>query len=171
MIYMKALSSKKITIYALFTAASILFGYVEYLLPLNFIAPGVKLGMANGIFLVLLLSGNFGAAFIINVVRILLSALLFATPFSLLFSLSAGIVSSLFMWVLSKSKRVGFIGISVAGGAAHNITQLLIARLTVGGGVWFYTPFLLVTGLIAGMAVGFLSWLVFGRIKNLFKKI
>lgn len=171
MIYMKALSSKKITVYAFLTATSILFGYVEYLLPLNFIAPGIKLGMANGIFLILLLSGKFGAAFIINVVRILLSALLFATPFSLLFSLSAGIVSSVFMWILSRSKKVGVIGISVAGGAVHNITQLFIARLTIGSGVWFYTPFLLIAGLIAGMAVGFLSWFIFGRIKNYLEKM
>ena len=47
--------SKRIALYGMLTAAALVFGYVEYLVPLNFIAPGVKLGIANGIILLLIL--------------------------------------------------------------------------------------------------------------------
>lgn len=162
------LNSKKIALYGLLTALALIFGYVEFLLPLNFIAPGVKLGVANAVFLILLLNGKAPAAVIINLARILLSALLFATPFSLLFSLTAGVVSMAFMLLAAKIKNVGVIGISLIGGTLHNLTQLVVANLTVGQAVWFYAPFLLIAGLIAGTAVGFISWLMCKKIPNLY---
>ena len=161
------LTSKKISLYGLLTALALIFGYVEFLLPLNFIAPGVKLGVANAVFLILLLKGKIKAAVIINISRIVLSALLFATPFSLVFSLTAGVVSMLFMIFAARLKKVGAVGISVVGGTLHNLTQLIVANLTVGQAVWFYMPFLLVAGLIAGTAVGFISWLVCKKIPDI----
>lgn len=161
------LTSKKIALYGLLTALALIFGYVEFLLPLNFIAPGVKLGVANAVFLILLLKGNAPAAVIINVLRILLSALLFAAPFSLVFSLSAGIVSMVFMILAAHFKKTGVIGISVIGGTLHNLTQLFVANFTVGQAVWFYMPFLLVAGTLAGIAVGFISWLICKKLPNI----
>ena len=161
------LTSKKIALYGLLTALALIFGYVEFLLPLNFIAPGVKLGVANAVFLILLLKGRVKAAVIINVLRILLSALLFAAPFSLIFSLTAGVVSMLGMFLVSRLKGVGVVGISVIGGTLHNLAQLLVATFTVGQAVWFYMPFLLVAGSIAGIAVGFISWLICKKLPNI----
>lgn len=167
---MKSNVAKKVSLYGLLTAAALLFGYVEYLLPLNFIAPGIKLGIANGIILMLILVQKPQAAFLINIVRILLSSVLFATPFSLLFSLTGGMVSVLGMILVSRSIKIGYIGVSVVGGILHNFTQLLVANFTVGQGVWFYFPFLFIAGSIAGVAVGFLVWIVLNKTKNSFLK-
>lgn len=160
---MKKISAKKISVYSLLTAAALLFGYVEYLVPLNFIAPGVKIGVANAVVLLLILRGEPTAAFFVNVVRIILSALLFATPFSLLFSLTAGIISTFVMVVAGRIKWFGVIGVSIFGSIIHNLTQLSVAHFTVGDGVWFYTPFLLIAGMLAGFAVGFLVWMILKR--------
>ena len=159
-------NSKKIALYGILTAAALVFGYVEYLVPLNFIAPGVKLGIANGVILLLILKEKFKEAVYINIVRILLSAFLFSTPFSLVFSLTAGIISTVIMCLYGRFKKVGIIGVSVLGGTVHNLTQLCVAHFTVGKGVWFYLPFLLIAGLIAGCAVGVLVWIILKRFEK-----
>ena len=157
---MKSLNSKKVCLYGLLTAAALLFGYVEYLVPLNFIAPGIKLGISNGVVLLLILNNNYKSAFLVNICRIVLSAFLFATPFSLVFSLTAGIISTLVMILLNRFKGFGVVGISAVGGAVHNLVQIIVARLTVGKGVFFYMPYLLLAGVLTGAAVGVLVWLM-----------
>ncbi len=168
---MKNISAKRIAIYGLLTAVAMIFGYVEYLLPLSFIAPGVKLGLANLICLYLICLDKNHLALGINVVRILLSALLFATPFSLLFSLTAGIFSVIVMLFAKKFKSLGVVGISVVGSAVHNFVQLIVANFTMGQGVWFYLPFLLTAGTVAGALVGALCFVMLGKTKNITKYI
>lgn len=152
--------AKKTSLYGFLTAAALLFGYVEYLVPLNFIAPGVKLGVSNAIILLLIINSKYKSAILINVARILLSGFLFATPFSLIFSLSAGVVSTLAMVGFSRLKKIGIVGISVVGGTVHNAVQILVAYFTVGSGVVFYLPFLILMGVTAGVLVGILVWLL-----------
>jgi len=168
---MKNVSAKKVAIYGLLTAVAMIFGYVEYLLPLSFIAPGVKLGLANLICLYLICVDKSCLAMEVNVVRILLSALLFATPFSLLFSLTAGVFSVIAMLFVKKIRSLGVVGISVVGSAVHNIVQLIVANFTVGQGVWFYLPFLLIAGTVAGALVGLLCFVMLGKTKNTTKYI
>lgn len=163
---MKVLSAKKVAVYGFLTGLAIVFGYVEFLLPLNFIAPGVKLGVANCVILLLILTKNYKAAILINLARIVLSALLFSGVFSLMFSLSGGVISTVLMILISKSRKNGVIGISVLGGTVHNLVQLTVAGLTVGSGVWFYTPYLLLAGIFAGVAVGILVWMILKKINN-----
>ena len=170
---MKMLVSKKVSLYGFLTAAALLFGYVEYLVPLNFIAPGIKLGISNGVILLLILNNKPKAALMINIARILLSGLLFASPFSLIFSLSAGLISTLVMIVLSKFKSFGIIGISALGGIIHNIVQILVAKFTVGNGVFFYLPYLLLAGTLAGVVVGLLVSIILKKIsrKNILEEL
>ena len=163
---MKKIKTKTISLYGFLTAAALLFGYVEYLVPLNFIAPGVKLGFANGVFLLLLFLKKYKAAFLVNIVRILLSALLFASPFSLVFSITAGLFSMFAMLLTVRCPKIGFVGVSVIGATVHNITQLCVATVTVGHGVWYYLPFLVFAGVIAGVFIGVLTYLIFIRISK-----
>lgn len=154
---MKKISAKTVTIYGLLTAVAMLFGYVEMLLPMDFIAPGVKVGVANTVCLFLVLRGKRLGAFLVNCVRIILTALLFGSALSLLFSFTAGMVSLLVICLSEKIKKLGIVGISILGSTAHNITQLAVATATVGGGVWYYAPFLVIAGLVAGFFTGGLT--------------
>ena len=163
---MKTTVAKKVSLYGFFTAAALLFGYVEYLVLLNFIAPGIKLGISNGIVLFLIIKRQYKSALIINVARILLSGFLFATPFSLLFSLTAGIISTGVMILLNNFNKIGFVGLSAVGGVVHNIIQICVAYFTVGKGVVFYLPFLILAGALAGIAVGFLVWIISSKISK-----
>ena len=42
--------AKRITLYGIFTCLALIFGYIESLFSLSFIAPGIKIGLANCIF-------------------------------------------------------------------------------------------------------------------------
>lgn len=158
--------AKKITLYGIFAALAMIFGYLESLVPLTFIAPGVKLGLANSIALLLLCRGDFKGALSVNTVRILLSALLFSAPFSLVFSLTAGTASLLVMRLLAGRKSVSVIGFSIAGAAVHNTVQLTVATLLFGRAVWYYLPFLLLSALFGGGIIGTLTQIILKKVQT-----
>ena len=158
--------AKKIALYGILTSLALIFGYIESLFSLSFIAPGIKLGLANSVALILLCYGDFRGAILVNITRILLSALLFSSPFSLIFSLTAGILSVVIMRLLSGIKGVSVVGFSISGAAVHNLVQLTVASLLFGRAVWYYLPFLLVSALLSGGIIGILSSIIFKKIKT-----
>ena len=158
--------AKKVALYGILTSIALILVFLESLFSLSFIAPGVKLGLANSIALLLLCFNDFKGALLVNITRILLSALLFSSPFSLVFSFTAGIISVMLMQLLSGIKSVSAIGLGIAGAAVHNSVQLTVASLLFGRAVWYYLPFLLVSALISGGMIGTLSLIIFKKIKT-----
>lgn len=158
---------KSTTLYALFVAVCLIIGYLESLLSISLIAvaPGVKIGLSNAIALTLICRGDIKGAWAVNITRICLSALLFGSPISFLFSLAGGVASTAVACVLSKLKSVSAIGISIAGGTVHNIFQCVAATVFVGVGVVYYLPALLIFGALCGAFCGTLVKLVLNKIK------
>ena len=154
----------RLCIYAVLVAVCLVIGYVESLLQLSFIAPGVKIGLSNAVACVLIINGDVKGAFAVNISRILLSALLFGSPVSLILAICGGVLSMCLMALFRKSKRLSVIGISALGGAVHNTAQCVAGGFLVGVGVLYYLPILLITGILCGTAVGVLSKLVLNRI-------
>lgn len=138
----------------LLAAAGVLFGYVELLIPLDFIAPGVKLGLANAAALYLICCKRPGLALAVNTVRILLSAALFTNAFTLLFSLTAGLGSTAVMALAARAKKFGVVGISLWGALVHNLLQWLLARIIFSAGVTAYLPFLMLAAVLTGSLMG-----------------
>ena len=161
------ISVKKLCLWGIFTALCICFGFLESLLPFDFIAPGVKIGLSNSVALLLVCFGDTKGAFAVNIVRILLCALLFGNPFSLLFSLPAGIISLLCTFLLYKTDKFSLVGISLISATVHNTVQLAVAVLTVGTAVLFYLPVLLLCGTLSGAFLGFICTLILKKIKKL----
>ena len=127
--------------------------------------PGIKLGLANLVSLcALYLLGPVDAA-AITLVRVVLAGLTFGNTFSMLYAL-AGAVLSLFVMILLKlSGRFGTLGVSAAGGAAHNIGQILVAFAVLqSDGLWYYLPILLVSGVMCGSVIGLIGGIVVKRI-------
>lgn len=149
----------------LMTALCIVFGFIESLVPLTAVAPGVKIGLSNAIALILITNGDIKGAFFVNISRILLSALLFGSPFSLLFSLTAGIGSLIVSALIKKSEKFSTVGISVTGAVVHNLLQLIVALFVVGRGAVYYAPILLISGVVCGTLVGIPSKIIAKRIK------
>lgn len=156
--------AKKVCLYGILSALCIVFGFVEHLVSLDFIAPGVKLGLANSVSLILIALGDIKGACAVNIVRILLSGMLFSSPYALIFSLSGGVFSMCVMTVAVKCRSIGFIGVSIVGAVAHNFAQLICASVTLGAEVWYYSAILLFSALFCGIITGTMSKLVFKKL-------
>ena len=154
--------AKKTAMYGLLLAFGMILSYIEALLPLDFIAYGVKLGLANLICVYLLYRKNIRTAFAVNLLRILLVALLFGNVMTLLYSICGGVLSLLVMIACKVTHVFSPVGVSVAGGVAHNIGQLLTAAVLLGSkAVLYYLPVLLIAGVVCGLLVGIVSaWMI-----------
>ena len=162
------LNIRRITLYALTVVLCLVVGYLESILStaLIAVAPGVKIGLSNAVALTLICNGDFKGAWAVNITRICLSALLFGSPVSFLFSLAGGVASTATACLLSKLKSVSPVGISLAGGVVHNIFQLLAAIAFVGVGVIYYMPALIAFGALCGALCGVLANLIIKKIKT-----
>ena len=149
-------------------ALTLIFSYVEMLIPFNFGVPGIKLGLSNLVVLVALYVLGPGYAFVINMVRIMLSGLLFSGLSAMLYSLSGGLLSFLVMLVLMKSRLFSPVGVSLGGGVFHNVGQLLVAALvTETVKIFLYLPVLTVAGTVTGTLLGFAAALILRRMGRL----
>ena len=144
---------------SLFTTISLAVYAIESAVPPLVPIPGIKLGLANIVTLVLLRRFRAADALMVLFCRILLSALLFGQALSLLYSLAGGLTSLLVMCIVTRllrNKRVYLTG--AMGGLTHNMGQLLTAyAVTATGGVFAYLPFLALSGVITGLFTGLCS--------------
>ena len=70
------------------------------------------------------------------------------------------------MGLLKKTGRFTEIMVSVTGGILHNIGQIAMACLILEtAALRYYLPFLLVSGIIAGVVVGLVSAVLVQRVK------
>ena len=157
---------RKLTLYAVLCAVCMVLSYLETLLDLSFIAPGIKIGLANVAACTLIIKGDTKGAFCVNIARILLSSLIFGSIVSLAFALCGGVTSMAAMFLCGRTKRFSPVGISILGGVVHNAVQCAVGTLFVGPGVVFYLPVLLVCGIASGAAVGTVSTLLLKRYKG-----
>ncbi|WP_304509361.1 Gx transporter family protein [Anaerotignum sp.] len=149
---------KNVAYYGLFASLAILMGYVEMLIPIPLLVPGMKLGLANVIIVIVLYLMDAKAAFFISLVRVLLSGLLFAGFAGLLYSLAGALFSFCIMVLLKKTDQFSMIGVSIAGGVFHNIGQIIVAALVVENiRLMYYLPFLLFFGVVTGIIIGFVA--------------
>lgn len=152
------MTGKKVAQYGLLVALAMVLSYIEAQMPAFFMVPGMKLGLTNVVVLVALYRMRNRDALLINGVRIVLVALTFGNTFSMLYSLAGGALSFLAMLAGKLSKAFSVVGVSVLGGVAHNIGQILVAIAVLeNGNLAYYLPFLLISGLGAGVLVGVLG--------------
>ncbi len=156
----------KITKLALAVTLAAIIGYIESLFPIYFLGiPGIKLGFANIVSLIILYEDSFRDALIVCVLRVVLVSFMFGNMYSLIYSLTGGLLSIVIMNLLKKTSLFTITGVSAAGGVVHNIGQMFVAIVTVKQmKIIYYTPALSVTGVVTGVAVGILANLLIGRI-------
>ena len=156
----------KTALCAMMTAIALIFSYVEVMLPFNFGFPGIKLGLSNLVIVIALYRLGAGYAFFVNIVRIMLSGLLFGGLSAMLYSLAGGMLSLVVMLILKKTDKFSPAGISMAGGVFHNVGQLTVAALiTNTGKIFLYMPVLLISGLITGVLIGIAAIFVLKKLK------
>ncbi len=163
--------SRKIALLSIFLALALILSYVEVLIPFSFGIPGIKLGLANALILLALYLMGWREALLLDIARIALSALLFGSVFSFLYSLAGGILSFLVMALLKKTNRLHVITVSICGGVTHNLGQLIIAAIFVSNlKILYYLPVLLLAGFLTGALIGIISRELLRRMSFIFEK-
>ena len=162
----KIMNQKKIAYLGLFAAVAIIFGYVESLIPFFAGIPGIKLGLANLAVLFILEKYTWKEASVVSIVRIFVIGFLFGNLFSILYSLAGAALSLTVMTIMKKKSGFSILGISVAGGVSHNVGQLIVAAIIVENtSLLYYTPALLISGVVTGLLIGMLTREVLRRIR------
>ena len=158
---------KTTSLLALFLALAVLLNFVESYLPVLVTIPGVKLGLANTMGLIVLYFFGKKEYAGLGFFRVLLVSLLFTGLFSSAFflSLSGWFLSTIVCIMLAKTKKLSIYSLSVASAICHGIGQILCACLLYTSIYMLtYLPILLFSGIITGLLVGFISSLVIIRI-------
>ena len=158
----------KVAYFGVFTALTLIFSYVETLIPIHLGIPGVKLGLANLIIVITLYKMGVKEAYILSVVRVVLAGFIFGNMFSILYGMAGGLLSLTVMIFLKKTDKFSVMGISMAGGVFHNVGQLIMASIVLESlSITYYLPVLLISGVLTGFFIGFIANEMLKRLVNM----
>jgi heptaprenyl diphosphate synthase len=144
---------------AVLVAQAMVLTWAEGLIPLPLPVPGARVGLANIVTLVAAYTLPWPAVLLVVTARTVLGSFLFAGLSTLLYSLSAGLVSAGAMLVLRRilrEDRASLLAVSLIGAIVHNLTQLTVAALVLENirVFWAYLPWLVLLAIPAGLFVG-----------------
>lgn len=146
---------------AWFAALAVAIHSVEALIPSPL--PGVKLGLANAVTLVVLLIDSPRAALVVTAVRVFVGALLIGTFLGpgFLLSLTGGLAA----WAVMAACRplagplLSALGLSVLGALAHILAQIATVYflLIPNPGLLHLVPMLVAAAIVTGAATGLVA--------------
>ena len=156
--------TERVATLGVLTAVALVLTYVETVITMGIRLPGVKLGLCHLVTLFALYRMKTADVWLTGLVRVSLSALLFGNAMIFLYGGMGTLCSLAVMLLLRKCRYFSAVGVSVAGGAAHNIGQIICAALLLEtGGLAWYLPFLLVAGTLSGVITGILGGMLIHR--------
>lgn len=157
------LAGEKLTNFALFVSISIVLSIFEMLLPINFIVPGVKLGLGNIMLVVVLRKYKFWELFVFQLLKISITTFVLGLFSVYLYSLCGGMFALVVMYGCCQvfKEKISVYTISMYGAIAHNLGQIIFAIFTLHSiELVYYIPFLIIFGTITGFALGHVITLV-----------
>ena len=160
-----------VALYGLLIALAMVLGFVETMIPIPIPVPGIKLGLANLVTVVGLYLIGIPGTIAVTLIRIVLVGLSFGNPYSMIYGLSGSFLSLFVMAVLKETGKLSQVSISVLGGIAHNIGQITFAAVIVQTPVFYYLPFLLAAGCIAGTLIGIVGGIITERLQRAMRGI
>lgn len=144
--------AKHVALSGLLFALAMALSFMEGLLVIPGLLPGMKLGLANIVVMYALFYMGPRQALILDVLKALFVFLVSGFTAGFL-SLCGGLLSLLVMWLLYYvlPVRPTWFILSVCGALAHNIGQLLGAGVIISSSLsLYYAPIMLVMGLVMG---------------------
>ena len=157
--------TRRLTALSLTVSFALILSFIESKIPAFVAIPGVKVGLANIAVIFALYKFGIKEAIAVSTLRVILVSTLFGTPVSFIYSITGAVLSLLTMSLLKKLTPLHEVTVSVAGGVMHNIGQICAASIILGTNVvLYYLPFLLLSGVIAGIAVGVASGLIIEKV-------
>ncbi len=159
------MKASKVALYGILIALAMALSYLEAQIP-TVAVPGVKLGLTNVVVIFALYKMDYKSAILINMLRILLVGFMFGSAYSIIYSLAGGVLSGMVMILLKSLTKLSIITVSVVGGIAHNVGQILVAMFMLQTeAIAWYLIILWFTGIISGVLVGLLGAEITRRVK------
>ncbi|MGA0097207.1 MAG: Gx transporter family protein [Bacilli bacterium] len=159
---------QKLTRLAMLLALGVLLNYAEaVLLPTAFIAPGVKLGIANTVGLMVLYLEDDQTFFFYGFMRVLMTSLFTGFGFNFLIALSGWFIASLAVMLAKSNQQLSIFGLSIVSAVLHGVGQILMVMVLYQSVFMLnYLPVLIVSGLMAGLLVASVSQQVLLRLEK-----
>ena len=159
---------KKMVSLSFFLCISLIIHYAESLLPPLIPIPGVKMGLANVITLILCFFYGKKEAFCVLMLRVLIASLFFGGVMPFLYS-PAGGLSAFLVIALFMGNRKNIWSVSALSAFMHNAGQVALAVfLTKTPFLWWYLFPISVSGIISGIFTGLIASVITGN-KNIQK--
>lgn len=147
----KKTSARSVAFGALCLAAALILSWVESVLPFQIPIPGVKLGLANIVTLVVLYRYSFPSALLFGISRVLLSALFLGRLSGVAFGLCGTVLAVCGMALLKKLPCFSSLGVSATGAVLHGVGQLTAASVLLTPAVWTMLPLLGISSVFCGI--------------------
>lgn len=163
------MKTKKIVTLGMFTAVALTIFVVESYFPPLAPVPGIKMGLANVVTMLLLLLYDEKDSFLVMLLRIFLGTMFTGQAVSFFYSLSGGVACFFIMALLNRIFKGKYsILISMCGAVFHNLGQIAAAWLLLGSySVLYYVPVLMLSALITGFFTGCVALGLSRRLKKL----
>lgn len=159
-------NTKRLTALALTISFALILSYIESRIPALVAIPGIKAGLANIAVIFTLYKFGLKEAAAVSLVRVVIVSMLFGSPISMIYSIAGAVLSLASMALLKRLTPLNEISVSICGGIMHNVGQIAMASIMLSTNVVvYYLPFLILSGTLAGIAVGAASALLIKRIK------
>lgn len=160
--------TKKIALLGVLTGIALVLSYLEAILPPLYPAvPGIKVGLANIVIIFILYKYGVKEAATVSLLRVFIVALLFGNVMTFAYSIAGAVLSVLLMGLFKKINIFSQIGVSIIGGVAHNLGQILVAIVLLNSTqIAYYMVILTFTGTIAGVFVGICGAFLLKRMNN-----
>jgi len=144
---------------ALFIAMASVLHVVESWLPLPLPVPGIKLGLANIVSLIIIVMFGWRDAIYVSILRVFLASLFGGILLGPAFAMSlSGAIGSIALMAYAYHHwhpTFSVIGISIIGAVIHNVVQIMVAALLVSSvTLLWYLPYLILFALPTGLATG-----------------
>ena len=166
------MNNKSIARYALFLALAIIANYIEHLIPLPFVFPGVKLGLANSIGLLVLYYFDRKSYAVFGLMRVLISAILFVGfGSSFMISLGGTISATLITILLVSFTKSSIYGICSTAAVFHGIGQVVVVSMLYNTVQMMWYVFILsISGVVTGLLMAFVTAMLIKKLpKQLIK--
>lgn len=153
----------KIALLGVLVAGTIVIAIAESFIP-SIGIPGVKLGLANIMILIILYELGIWEAILTNLIRVFVVSLIRGTFLSMGFFMSlTGAALSLIVMIIFYLliKKFSIVAVSVVASLMHVLGQILVAIIYLGTSyVILYLPIISISAIITGIIVGIASKLV-----------
>ena len=164
------MSTRKIPLLGLFIAIALVLHIAEGMMPLPFIIPGARLGLANISTVIALYMFSKRETFIIMATRITIGSIFGGGFSAFLYSFTGSVFSFIAMIILMRlaEEKISPVGVSATGAFFHSVGQIAMSMLLLSTPrMIIYLPALSIVSVITGSFIGLVASNIIGRLNIL----